>query len=144
MSFASFADAPAEMGSLLPLERDMRVLFYELGVVGVNNLMGYEALQLFTELQKVEPEAAYPLVGLGMLGLATGDFHAAESHFTHPIVAQSPLAPYAQGFLAVSHKLQGNNSGFEAASRAATEASQGQLGSTLSELGQTTIDFSQK
>jgi len=144
MSFASLDAVPAQTANPLPLERDLRVLFYELGTVGVNNLMGYEALQLFTELQVAEPEAAYPYVGLGVVGLATGDMEFSKNNFTHPVVAASALAPFAQGLLAICHKLQGNNSGFEAASKAAMEASQGELETTLTELGKANIDLSRQ
>jgi hypothetical protein len=106
--------------------------------------MGYEAYQLFTELQIAEPYAAYPFVGLGVVGLATADFATSQENLTHPVVASSPLAPFAQGLLAICHKLQGNNSGFEAASKAATENSQGELETTLKELGKVDIDLSRQ
>ena len=129
--------------ALLPLEKDVRVLFYELGIVAVNNMLGYEALQLFTDLQLAEPEAPYPLVGLGLVAMATGDFQGAKQYFTNPIVLESPLAPYAQGYLALTYKLSGNKGGFEEASLAAQEGSNGELQSVLQEVGDAIIDFSQ-
>jgi hypothetical protein len=144
MTLSSLASAPVLNENPLPLDRDLRVLFYEIGTVGVNNLLGYEAFQLFTELQMAEPDAAYPYVGLGVVGLATGDMEISRNNFTHPVVASSALAPFAQGLLAICHKLQGNNSGFEAASRAAMETSQGELETALSELGRAEIDLSRQ
>ena len=144
MTFAGMPTAEAHSAELFPLERDTRVLFYELGIVAVNNFLGYEALQLFTDLQLAEPEAPYPIVGLGLVAMAMGDLQGAKENFTHPIVLESPLAPYAQGYLALSYKLNGNNGGFEEASLAAREGSNGELQAVLEEVGNTVIDFSQR
>lgn len=127
----------------LPLDKEMRVLFYELGIIGINNLLGYEALQLFADLKTAEPEAAYPVVGLGVVALATADFNEAQRNFTDPIVRESPLAPFAQGYLALSYKLSGNHGGFHEASAAAAEGSNGNLKATLDDLEHAVIDFSQ-
>lgn len=144
MNFAGMPTAEAHTADIFPLERDIRVLFYELGIVAVNNFLGYEALQLFTDLQLAEPEAPYPIVGLGLVSMAMGDLQGAKENFTHPIVLESPLAPYAQGYLALSYKLNGNNGGFEEASLAAREGSNGELQAVLEEVGNTIIDFSQR
>lgn len=144
MTFAGMPTAEAHSADLFPLERDSRVLFYELGTVAVNNLLGFEALQLFTDLQLAEPEAPYPFVGLGLVAMAMGDLQGAKENFTHPIVLESPLAPFAQGYLALSYKLSGNNGGFEEASLAAREGSNGQLQEVLEEVGNSVIDFSQQ
>jgi hypothetical protein len=141
MTLSSLASAPVLNENPLPLDRKLRVLFYEIGTVGVNNLLGYEAFQLFTELQIAEPDAAYPFVGLGMVGLAAGDAEVCEKNLNHPVVAASALAPFAQGLLAVSHKLQGNSSAFEAASRAAIDSSDGELDATLEELSKAQISL---
>jgi predicted Zn-dependent protease len=143
MSFAMMSGADVSSTELLPLEKDLRVLFYETGIVAVNNLMGYEALQLYTELHQAEPGAPYPLVGLGMVALATGDIHAAKRYFTDPIVLESPLAAYAQGFLALAYKLSGNQGGFEEASHAANAASNGELDGAMAEIRDAHIDLSQ-
>jgi hypothetical protein len=143
MTFAAMPAGEVSTLALLPLEKDVRVLFYELGIVAVNNMLGYEALQLFTDLQLAEPEAPYPLVGLGLVAMATGDFQGAKQYFTNPIVLESPLAPYAQGYLALTYKLSGNKGGFEEASLAAQEGSNGELQSVLQEVGDAIIDFSQ-
>lgn len=144
MTLASIPSVNASSSSLFPLEKDMRVLFYELGVVGVNNLLGYESLLLFTELHQAEPEAPYPLVGLGLLAMATGDAHGAKQHFNHPIVLGSPLAPYAQGYLAMTYKLNGNAGGFQEASEAAKAASNEELYKALDEIENVVIDLSQR
>ena len=143
MTFAAMPAADVSRSALLPLEKEFRVLFYETGIVAVNNLLGYEALQLFTELHNAEPEAPYPLVGLGLVAMATGDFDGAKQSLTNPVVLESTLAPYAQGYLALSYKLSGNTGGFEEASLAAKEGSNGELEAVLKEVGETAIDFSQ-
>lgn len=143
MTFAAMPAGEVSNSALLPLEKDFRVLFYELGIVAVNNMLGYEALQLFTDLQLAEPEAPYPIVGLGLVAMATGDFQGAKQYFTNPIVLESPLAPYAQGYLALTYKLSGNKGGFEEASLAAQEGSNGELQSVLQEVGDAVIEFSQ-
>lgn len=125
----------------LPLERETRSLFYELGTIAVNNLFGYEALQLFTELRAAEPDAGYPIVGLGLTAMLCADFAEAESQFSHPTVAASTLAPYAQALLAVCYKMQGNNSGFDTASKAAKEASDPGIASSMDELVGVNIDL---
>jgi hypothetical protein len=142
MTYATAADVSSS--DVLPLEKDLRVLFYETGIMAVNNLLGYEAYQLFSELQQAEPEAPYPLVGLGMVAMASGDVDAAKQYFTDPIVLGSPLAPYAQGFLALAYKLSGNQGGFEEATLAANAASNGELDGTLSEIRNASIDLSQR
>lgn len=143
MTFAGLPSTDVVSANLFPLERDIRVLFYELGIVALNNWLGVEALLLYTDLQVAEPEAPYPIVGLGLVAMAVGDSHAAKQNFTHPIVQESPLAPYAQGYLAMSYKLSGNNGGFEEASLAAKEGSNGELQFVLDEVGKTHIDVSQ-
>lgn len=143
MTFAAMPEGEVSSLALLPLEKDIRVLFYELGIVAVNNMLGYEALQLFTDLHLAEPEAPYPIVGLGLVAMATGDFQGSKQYFTDPIVLESPLAPYAQGYLALAYKLSGNKGGFEEASLAAQEGSNGELQSVLQEVGDAVIDFSQ-
>lgn len=144
MTFAAIPTGEVLTSDFFPLAKDTRVLFYELGIVAVNNLLGYEALQLFTDLHLAEPEAPYPFVGLGLVAMAMGDFQGAKQNFTHPIVLESPLAPYAQGYLALSYKLSGNKGGFEEASLAAKEGSHGELEAVLEEVGNTVIDFSQQ
>lgn len=143
MTFAAMPAGEVSSSALLPLEKDIRVLFYDLGIVAVNNLLGYEALLLFTDLHLAEPEAPYPIVGLGLVSMATGDLQGAKQHFTNPIVLESPLAPYAQGYLALTYKLSGNRGGFEEASLAAQEGSNGELRDVLQEVGEAVIDFSQ-
>lgn len=142
MTLPSIPSADLSALSLFPLEKEMRVLFYELGVVGVNNLFGYEALLLFTELHQAEPEAPYPHVGLGLLAMATGDAHGAKQHFNHPIVLESPLAPYAQGYLAMTYKLNGNSGGFQEASEAAKAGSNEELHKALDEIENAVLDLS--
>jgi len=144
MIFAGMPTAEAHSADLFPLERDTRILFYELGIVAVNNLLGVLAMQLYTELQLAEPDAPYPLVGLGLVAMAMGDAHGAKQNFTHPMVLESPLAPYAQGYLALAYKLSGNNGGFEEASLAAREGSNGELQAVLEEVGNTVVDFSEQ
>ncbi|MFM8984149.1 MAG: hypothetical protein ACKOLA_14925 [Spartobacteria bacterium] len=143
MTFAGLPSTDVVSAELFPLEKDIRVLFYELGVVALNNWLGVHALQLYTDLQIAEPEAPYPILGMGLVAMAVGDTCAAKQNFTHPIVQESPLAPYAQGYLAMSYKLSGNNGGFEEASLAAKEGSNGELQFVLDEVGKTHIDISQ-
>jgi hypothetical protein len=143
MTSAEMSAGEVSSSALFPLEKDIRVLFYELGIVAVNNMLGYEALQLFTDLHLAEPEAPYPFVGLGLVAMATGTFEGAKQYFTNPIVLESPLAPYAQGYLALTYKLSGNRGGFEEASLAAQEGTNGELQAVLKEVGDAVIDFSQ-
>ena len=138
-----FSAFPTTATSPLPLESDLRSLFYELGTVAVNNLMGYEALQLFTELRTAEPDAGYPIIGLGLTAMLCGDFAEAESQFSQPTVAASTLAPYAQALLAICYKMQGNNSGFEAASKAAKESSDPGIATSMDDLVAVNIDLQQ-
>ena len=138
-----FSAFPTTATSPLPLESDLRSLFYELGTVAVNNLMGYEALQLFTELRTAEPDAGYPIIGLGLTAMLCGDFAEAESQFSQPTVAASTLAPYAQALLAICYKMQGNNSGFDAASKAAKESSDPGIATSMDDLVAVNIDLQQ-
>lgn len=136
-----FSAFPTTAINPLPLESETRSLFYELGTVAVNNLLGYEALQLFTELRTAEPDAGYPIVGLGLTAMLCGDFADAEGQFSHPTLAASTLAPYAQALLAICYKMQGNNSGFDAASKAAKESSDPGIATSMDELVSVNIDM---
>jgi len=138
-----FSAFPTTEINLLPLERETRSLFYDLGTIAVNNLMGYEALQLFTELRTAEPDAGYPIIGFGLTAMLCGDFAEAESQFSQPTVAASSLAPYAQALLAICYKMQGNNSGFEAASKAAKESSDPGIATSMDDLVAVNIDLQQ-
>lgn len=106
----------ASIGEVLPLDTEFRRLFFELGTVAANNLMGVEALFLFNALEKCEPQEAYPKIGLGMVHLLVGDFSGAKDYLTSPEAQNSRLADSANAMLALVHKLDGNESGFAAAS----------------------------
>ena len=123
------------LNSVLPLETDMRRLFFELGTVASNNLMGIDALFLFMALEKCEPQEAYPKVGLGLVHLLIGDFSGAKGYLSSPEAQNSKLAASANAMLALVHKLDGNQSGFAAASLAATEKSpNGEYNQVMKEL----------
>lgn len=143
MTFDERPTSGVSAQDLYPLERNIRSLFYDLGIVALNNLLGFEACQLYTDLQIAEPEAPYPIVGMGLVAIAVGDHHAAEQYFKSPIVLGSPLAPYAQGYLAISYKMNGNNGGFEEAALAATNGSNGELQSILDAVGNSNPVFAQ-
>lgn len=123
------------LNSVLPLEAEHRRLFFELGTVAANNLMGIDALFLFMALEKCEPQEAYPKVGLGMVHLLTGDFSGAQEYLSSPEAQNSPLAGSANTMLALVHKLNGNQSGFAAASLAVAEKSpNGEYNQVIKEL----------
>jgi len=113
----------ANSGKVLPLKSEFRRLFFELGTVAANNFMGVEALFLFNALEKCEPQEAYPKVGLGMVHMLVGNLSGAKDYLTRPEAQNSRLAASANAMLALVHKLDGNESGFAAASLATNENS---------------------
>lgn len=123
------------LDTVIPLGVDYRRLFFELGTVAANNLMGIDALFLFMALEKCEPQEAYPKVGLGMVHLLTGDFSGAQGYLSSPEAQNSKLAASANAMLALVHKLDGNQSGFAAAYLATAESSpDGEFNQVMKEL----------
>lgn len=106
-------DIPA---TALPLPREVRQLFFQLGTTALNNLLGPEAFTLFSDLEAAEPDQPYAKVGLGMAYMCCSEPVEAARYFQDPIVQQSPMAASANAILAICHKLDGNASGFEQAS----------------------------
>ena len=122
-------------GSVIPLGVDYRRLFFELGTVAANNFMGIDALFLFMALEKCEPQEAYPKIGLGMVHLLIGDFSGAQGYLSSSEAQNSKLAASANAMLALVHKLDGNQSGFAAASLATAENSlEGEFNQVMKEL----------
>jgi predicted Zn-dependent protease len=110
------------MQHALPLSKEARQVFFQLGTTALNNLLGTHAAALFGALEKAEPDQAYPKLGLGMAYLCISDFDTAASYFNDDIVqSNTSLAPSANAPLAMACKLDNNNSGFEAASAKAVE-----------------------
>ena len=125
-----FPTTPIETGSALPLEKETRQLFFQLGTTALNNLLGTHAIALFSALEKADPDQPYVKVGLGMTYLCCSDFDEASKYLQDPIVQNSPMAGSANTLLAICHKMDGNASGFEAASAKAVE-SDSEMGSTI-------------
>ena len=106
----------------LPLSKEARQLFFQLGTTALNNLLGTHAAALFGALEKAEPDQAYPKLGLGMAFMCISDFDTAARYFNDDIVqSNSSLAPSANTLLAMACKLDNNNTGFEVAAAKAVE-----------------------
>jgi hypothetical protein len=123
---------------VLPLEKETRQLFFQLGTAALNNLLGTHGIALFSALEKVEPDQAYAKVGLGMTHLCCSNFDEAARYFNDPIVQSSPLAASASALLAISSKMEGNASAFESASAKALEGDPS-MDSTIESLRQVTL-----
>jgi predicted Zn-dependent protease len=108
-------------GGSLPLDKETRQLFFQLGSTALNNLLGTHAAALFGALEVAEPDQAYPKVGLGMTYLCCSEFDTAAEYFNQEVVQNSSLAPSANALLAMSCKLDNNHSGFASASAKAVE-----------------------
>ena len=119
---------------LFPLDRETRKLFFQIGATAANNLKGVEALSMFQALETAEPDQPYPKVGIGLGAILMGDFQSAEEYLNNPMVQESPLAASANSFLALSHHLNGNASGFERAVANTKTNSQGEFDDVLQDL----------
>jgi len=114
---------PADSAAL-PLNRETRQLFFQLGTTALNNLQGSHAAALFGALEVAEPDQPYVKLGLGMTYLCCSEHESAAQYFSSEIVQSSPLADSANVLLALTHKLSGNASGFDlAAERISTQNS---------------------
>jgi predicted Zn-dependent protease len=123
----------ASTGPALPLDKETRQLFFQLGTTALNNLLGTHAAALFGALEVAEPDEAYAKLGLGMTYMCCSEFDTAVQYFTNDVVQNSALAPSANALLAMTCKLDNNNSGFEAASAKAVEGN-AEFGSTIEDL----------
>jgi hypothetical protein len=130
--FNSQVDA-ASTSQALPLDKETRQLFFQLGTTALNNLLGTHAAALFGALEIAEPDQAYVKLGLGMTYMCCSEFDTAAQYFSTEIVQNSALAPSANALLAMTFKLDNNNSGFEAASAKAVEGNS-EFGSTIEDL----------
>lgn len=119
---------------ILPLDRETRKLFFQLGATAASDLKGVEALKMFNALEIAEPDQAYPKVGIGMLAMLLGDFQGAENYLNHPIVQSSRLATSANSFLAMAHQLNGNTSAFQNTANKIKSNSHGEYDHMLQEL----------
>jgi|688.fasta_scaffold699301_1 hypothetical protein len=108
-------------GNALPMDKQTRQLFFQLGTTALNNLLGTHAAALFGALEVAEPDEAYPKVGLGMTYLCCSEFDIAARYFNDEIVQNSSLAPSANALLAMSCKLDNDSAGFAIASAKAVE-----------------------
>lgn len=125
--------------SVLPLEKEMRQLFFQLGATAASDLKGVEALQMFTALEIAEPDEAYPKVGIGLAAILMGDFDGSSKYLQHPIVQNSPLAGSASSFQAMAHHLNGNESAFRRSADLARIASSGEFDEVLNDLASSPI-----
>jgi hypothetical protein len=125
--------------SALPLTRELRQLFFQLGVTAASDLKGVEALQMFTALEIAEPDEAYPKVGIGLAAILMGDFEGASNYLQHPVVQNSALAGSASSFQAMAHHLNGNLSGFQRSAEMARIASSGEFDDVLNELASSPV-----
>jgi hypothetical protein len=130
--------AQEQSNNVLPLDKQTRQLFFQLGTAALNNLLGTHGIALFSALEKVEPDQAYAKVGLGMTQLCCSNFDEASRYFNDPVVQNSPLAASASALLAISSKMEGNASAFESASAKALERDPS-MGSTIESLRQVTL-----
>lgn len=130
--------AETEVNNVLPLDKETRQLFFQLGTTALNNLLGTHGIALFAALEKAEPDQAYAKVGLGMSYLCCSEFQEASSYFQDPVVQASPLASSGNMLLAISNKLAGNASGFESAAAQAMEGDPS-MGATVDSLRQMTV-----
>lgn len=130
--------AESDVSAVLPLDKEVRQLFFQLGTAALNNLLGTHGIALFAALEKAEPDQAYAKVGLGMTHLCCSNFDEAARYFNDPIVQSSPLAASASALLAISSKMEGNASAFESASAKALEGDPS-MDSTIESLRQVTL-----
>lgn len=101
--------------SILPLPKETRQLFFQLGTTALNNLQGAHAAALFGALDVAEPDQAYVKVGLGMTYMCCSEHESAARYLSSECVQSSALADSANMLLAIIHKLNGNASGFDLA-----------------------------
>ncbi len=132
------ATAETDVSDVLPLDKETRQLFFQLGTTALNNLLGAHGIALFAALEKAEPDQAYAKVGIGMSYMCCSEFLEASSFFQDPVVQSSPLASSANILLAISSKLAGNASAFESAAAQALERDSS-MGSMVESLRQMTV-----
>lgn len=77
------------------LSKEDRQMFMEMGIMASNNVFPWEGHALFGQLLLVEPEEAYPRVGMAYCKIMGGQFAEAHQLLKNKVVTASPLKDFA-------------------------------------------------
>lgn len=77
------------------ISKEDRQMFMEMGIMASNNVFPWEGHALFGQLLLVEPEEAYPRVGMAYCKIMGGQFAEAHQLLQHKVVTSSPLKDFA-------------------------------------------------
>lgn len=117
---------------------DTRRFFYELGMAATVLGKKFESNLLFFNLMEADPEAAYPLLGLGYCRIMAGSFGEAHTLLSDPRVTQSPLAGVGVSLRALAFHLEGREAEKQKLLEEMGQASSGAVGTMVSSLKNTT------
>ena len=77
------------------ISKEDRQMLMEMGIMASNNVFPWEGHALFGQLLLVEPEEAYPRVGMAYCKIMGGQFAEAHQLLKNKIVASSSLKDFA-------------------------------------------------
>lgn len=77
------------------ISKEDRQMFMEMGLMAHNNVLPWEGHALFGQLLLVEPEEAYPRVGMAYCKIMGGQFVEAHQLLKNKVVTSSPLKDFA-------------------------------------------------
>lgn len=77
------------------LSKEDRQMFMEMGIMAHNNVLPWEGHALFGQLLLVEPEEAYPRIGMAYCKIMGGQFAEAHQLLKNKIVTTSSLKDFA-------------------------------------------------
>ncbi len=87
------------------LSKEDRQMFMEMGIMASNNIFPWEGHALFGQLLLVEPEEAYPRVGMAYCKIMGGQFAEAHQLLKNKIVTGSSLKDFALALRALAFYL---------------------------------------
>ena len=77
------------------LKKEDRQMLMEMGIMASNNVLPWEGHALFGQLLLVEPDEAYPRVGMAYCKIMGGQFAEAHQLLKNKIVTSSSLKDFA-------------------------------------------------
>ncbi|MBM3856766.1 MAG: hypothetical protein FJ390_02240 [Verrucomicrobia bacterium] len=77
------------------ISKEDRQMFMEMGMMAHNNVLPWEGHALFGQLLLVEPEEAYPRVGMAYCKIMGGQFAEAHQLLKNKVVTSSSLKDFA-------------------------------------------------
>lgn len=87
------------------INKEDRQMLMEMGIMASNNIFPWEGHALFGQLLLVEPEEAYPRVGMAYCKIMGGQFAEAHQLLKNKIVTSSALKDFALALRALAFYL---------------------------------------